>query len=303
MSNEDDALMTQALYDQVCRQHDGISDFRAKLLALLPIASGAGIFLLLQKDGLEQLLSPHSLVIGLFGIAVTTGLFFYELRGIQKCIALIGAARELEQGLSRQFEGAFRCKPDSVWGISAETSALIIYPSVIGSWTYVFTLGLPKGLGIDWLNHHPSALALVRATIAVGVAGLCAFMAARMLKRGSRSWYLETIRNLNRQSFLAEELGDTAMLEPILDDEFWIVRSGGERQNKKQMLDALASTAGGRRVIRKELVQPCGSTVVALTLIGYYKGRELVGDFWNSKVFVRDDRGWRCKAWQVFRVL
>jgi hypothetical protein len=36
-------------YEEICRAHDGISEFRAKLLALLPIASGAGIFLLLNQ--------------------------------------------------------------------------------------------------------------------------------------------------------------------------------------------------------------------------------------------------------------
>ena len=30
-------------YTEVCRSHDAITDFRAKLLALLPLASGAGI--------------------------------------------------------------------------------------------------------------------------------------------------------------------------------------------------------------------------------------------------------------------
>jgi hypothetical protein len=41
-----------AEYQEVCRSHAGITDFRAKLLALLPLASGAGVGLLLaQSDG------------------------------------------------------------------------------------------------------------------------------------------------------------------------------------------------------------------------------------------------------------
>lgn len=36
-------------YEEVCRSHAAIVDFRGKLLALLPIASGAGIFLLLEQ--------------------------------------------------------------------------------------------------------------------------------------------------------------------------------------------------------------------------------------------------------------
>lgn len=74
-------------YTEVCKTHQGIADFRAKLLALLPLASGAGIFVILgsgtPKPGAADLAA-----IGLFGFAVTFGLFMYELRGIQHCHAL-----------------------------------------------------------------------------------------------------------------------------------------------------------------------------------------------------------------------
>ena len=43
MENEDDGTMTEArcsalraVYDELCRSHDSVSEFRAKLLALLP---------------------------------------------------------------------------------------------------------------------------------------------------------------------------------------------------------------------------------------------------------------------------
>lgn len=50
-------------YQQVCSSHNAIADFRAKLLGFLPLASGAGIFLLLNdnitKIGFaKQYLSP-----------------------------------------------------------------------------------------------------------------------------------------------------------------------------------------------------------------------------------------------------
>src|SRR4030095_1887294 len=219
----DDGQKSQALYNQVCSQHDGISEFRAKLLALLPIASGAGIFLLFQKDGIPENY-PHVAFIRAFGIAVTIGLFFYELRGIQKCIALITAAEQLEQKLSTEFDGAFKSKPSPVWGVSAEAAALIIYPAVIGSWGYVITLGLPAMLWGDWLNQHRNALALVRAVIALGIAGFWAFMGAQVLKRGRSSPDLLEVRFANRETFRAEELRAKALLEPILHEEFWIVR-------------------------------------------------------------------------------
>jgi hypothetical protein len=36
-------------YEEVCRRQASIADFRGKLLALLPIACWAGIFLLLEQ--------------------------------------------------------------------------------------------------------------------------------------------------------------------------------------------------------------------------------------------------------------
>ena len=134
----------QVLYEQVCSQHDGIADFRAKLLALLPIASGAGIFLIFEKGGIPSDFSPHLVAIGLFGIAVTTGLFCYELRGIQYCDALIEAGKELEQKLSYEFKGAFQSKPRAKWGVGVTMAALIIYPAVAGAWVYIVSLGAPS---------------------------------------------------------------------------------------------------------------------------------------------------------------
>ena len=39
-----------AEYTEVCRSFHGISEFRGKLLALLPIVSGAGISILISKN-------------------------------------------------------------------------------------------------------------------------------------------------------------------------------------------------------------------------------------------------------------
>ena len=61
------------LYQETCRQHQGITDFRAKLLALLPLAAGAGVLLLLGRDADTRFLGA----IGLYGLAVTAGLFLY----------------------------------------------------------------------------------------------------------------------------------------------------------------------------------------------------------------------------------
>ena len=74
------------LYPEVCRSHAGIADFRARLLALLPLASGGGVFLLLKSTDAGLTLTAA----GVFGFVVTLGLFLYELRAsrIACCCAL-----------------------------------------------------------------------------------------------------------------------------------------------------------------------------------------------------------------------
>ena len=45
----------RVVYSEVCRSYHAIADFRAKLLALLPIASGAGGLLVLsEKDTVKE---------------------------------------------------------------------------------------------------------------------------------------------------------------------------------------------------------------------------------------------------------
>jgi hypothetical protein len=76
-------------YGEVCRSHEAITDFRAKLLALLPIVSGTGIGLLVtQADGEGEI--PNSLLVALgsFGAVVTVGLFFFEFRQMDECRGL-----------------------------------------------------------------------------------------------------------------------------------------------------------------------------------------------------------------------
>ena len=86
---------TRIIYEQISKMHQGIADFRAKLLALLPIASGVGIFLLLNKE-LSPDKYPFLLGVGIFGILVTFGLCIYELNSIYHCMDLQEIARDYE---------------------------------------------------------------------------------------------------------------------------------------------------------------------------------------------------------------
>jgi hypothetical protein len=90
-----------AEYQEVCKSHSGITDFRAKLLALLPIASGAGVGLLVIQGQGEASGTGAGLLIGLgiFGAVVTMGLFLYELRQIDVCKQLRNHAAWIERQL------------------------------------------------------------------------------------------------------------------------------------------------------------------------------------------------------------
>jgi hypothetical protein len=101
-------------YEEVCRSHEAITDFRAKLLALLPIASGTGIGLLLtQADGKGGIPAVLLIPLGLFGALVTVGLFFYEFHQMDDCQQLRnhGVWIEKELGIDA---GQFSSKRDKL---------------------------------------------------------------------------------------------------------------------------------------------------------------------------------------------
>src|SRR5262249_37250117 len=116
---------------EVCKSHSSITEFRAKLLALLPIASGSGVFLLLTKRS-EPIDATYLYAIGLFGFLITVGLFIYELRGIQHCKRLQQLASHLEEQLHLR-EAQFIRRPKARFGgfLGAEGAALIIYPTML----------------------------------------------------------------------------------------------------------------------------------------------------------------------------
>lgn len=57
-------------YERICASHDQIADFRARLLALLPIVSGAGIFFLFSDRNPPDELIIHLFAVGIFGALI-----------------------------------------------------------------------------------------------------------------------------------------------------------------------------------------------------------------------------------------
>lgn len=129
----------RSVYAEICKSYHGIDDFRARLLALLPIASGAGgLLILADKDTVKNFLGP----IGIFGALITLGLFIFELRGIQKCNVLIKMGQAIETEMKVK-SGPFRTYPRGHLNgvISAVTAAYVVYLTILAAWCYLAIVG------------------------------------------------------------------------------------------------------------------------------------------------------------------
>ena len=127
----------RTVYSELCTSYRAIDDFRTKLLGFLPLATGAGLFLLVtDKDKIgfaRQFLRP----IGFFGFVITLGLFSYELYGIKKCGRLIRVGKLLEK-TELDIDGQFEWRPREVAGLINEPFAAgIIYPVVLAAWMFL----------------------------------------------------------------------------------------------------------------------------------------------------------------------
>jgi hypothetical protein len=131
----------KAVYQQVCEGYRAIDDLRAKLLGLLPLATGAGILVLSSRGSAVP--SPGvAAAVGVFGVLATLGLFSYELHAIKKCGALIDAGQLMEQRLN--INGQFLRRPQEVAGFIDEPfAASVIYPASLAGWTFFALLGVP----------------------------------------------------------------------------------------------------------------------------------------------------------------
>lgn len=132
----------RSTYGELCNSYHAVDDFRAKLLALLPLVSGVAIFELLGKSELAQFMP----IIGFLGTVTGIGLFIYELKGIQKCTGYIKYGAQLEKSLiDKEFTGQFSSlsldeKINWTYFFTEPVASAIIYASVIGAWVYVATL-------------------------------------------------------------------------------------------------------------------------------------------------------------------
>ncbi|HZS95827.1 MAG TPA: hypothetical protein VFA40_03535 [Terriglobales bacterium] len=126
--------MSDIYYDQLCQSYRYIDEFRTKLLGFLPLATGAGI-LIATKEVPASLLQHFSLPIAVFGFLITSGLFCFEIYGVEKCAELIRTGKKIELANN---QGQFVRRPNAVLGrINEPLAAGIIYPAVLASWVFV----------------------------------------------------------------------------------------------------------------------------------------------------------------------
>ena len=104
-------------YTELCATYHRLKNFRATLLGLLPLATGAGAFATL-KDAPKA--AP---VIGFFGLIFTIGLLIYEIHGTLLVKKLISNGAKAEAKLEIEW-GQFTNRPK---GIGGDTGGL-------GSW-------------------------------------------------------------------------------------------------------------------------------------------------------------------------
>jgi hypothetical protein len=114
----------------------------------------------------------------------------------------------------------------------------------------------------------------------------------------------DELRKLNRESFQAEDDANREPLEHILADDFRIVRSNYVIEEKPTMLSRVAAdTSRRKREVDDDNVKVYEDSAVVTSRVTLKEtSGEIVGHFWNTKVFVRREGQWKCLIWQVVRI-
>jgi hypothetical protein len=138
MSPSPEALLKQ--YEEVCKSYHAITDFRARLLALFPLASGVSSIILLAVDPAH---STYLWSIGVLGALLTLGLGLFEYRNGQRCVAIKQIAKNVEQQLGFDHTtGQFQGEPPPHWGLLREgTASALVYSTVFVGWVLLAVYG------------------------------------------------------------------------------------------------------------------------------------------------------------------
>jgi len=122
-----------AVYAQVGENYRQIDDLRLRLLALLPLATGTGLLVLLGGHSVSAAVDVPA---GVFGMTATLSLYFYELHGVEKCAHYIYRGARLENDLG--VPGSFTNRPHHIFGVVSELlPSALIYPASFAGWLFL----------------------------------------------------------------------------------------------------------------------------------------------------------------------
>lgn len=122
-----------AVYTEIGNNYRAIDDLRLRLLALLPLATGAGI-LVLQSG--HTVPAAIGVPVGVFGMITTVSLYFYELHGVEKCAHFIDAGAKLESDFG--VRGSFTNRPHHIFSVVSELlPSAFIYPASFTGWLFL----------------------------------------------------------------------------------------------------------------------------------------------------------------------
>jgi hypothetical protein len=160
---------TVAAYGQAGDNYRAIDELRLKLLGLLPLATGAGIFLLLRGGGIP---ADLAVAVGAFGMVATLSLYFYELHGVEKCAHFIQRGQQLEQELG--VRGSFTNRPHHIFGVVSELlPTMLIYPASFAGWLFLALDGVSgERFGFPvrgWVTGAVLAGGVAASSVLIGV--------------------------------------------------------------------------------------------------------------------------------------
>jgi hypothetical protein len=128
----------QQRYSEICTDIRTTDDISFKLLGLVPLVSGIGIFAVLDLLGGKVASWPTTVFVSLFGATITFALFRWELRNIQICAWLRHRAEDLERDELKLTDGPFLGRDDApkVLGVEwGKTQAeKLLYTTTIAAW-------------------------------------------------------------------------------------------------------------------------------------------------------------------------
>ena len=147
-------------YERTAQYYFHLAEVRFKLLALLPIASGAALIVVP-----EHFSSSQTLALGVLGLVVTIGILLYDQRNSQIYNCLIGRLNLIEESLrmpamrgNKQVGGAFLDRPGKdrrrmvLWALPANHGLALdlIYASSVAAWLFIIT-----SAGLSLLGSSP----------------------------------------------------------------------------------------------------------------------------------------------------